>query len=199
MTNQMHGTALSALALSMCGMFPPPASAATEDHFGFRPAARVLEFWRSVGSTDSEIELALAPDVAIGVTDHAVASIFPPVAVADRETSPVEKLMGEIRRNALLEANWDGEGAAAPNQFSMLQAIMFSCMLSESSFLPESMIHSSGLAGLYWKDEHRYGDLEFLEDGQVAYYIVVGQDRHKGVVRFDGKTLPNVFQTLLDI
>ena len=114
-----------------------------------------------------------------------------------RATTSREKLVGELRRWGLLNANWDGEGAAPPVARSMKEAVSFVRLLDEGNMLPEPMLHASGHAGLFWKDDALYADIEFLGDGRVAYYIEHQGDKHKGVLNFDSKKMPPVFPALL--
>ena len=128
----------------------------------------------------------------IGANDNVVLYDEP-----DRLTTPREKLIGEVRRWNLLKANWDGEGAAVPVARSLKEAVSFIRLLVEVDTLPEPMLHASGHAGLFWKDDNLYADIKFLGDGRVAYYIERQGDKHKGVLNFDSKKMPAVFPTLL--
>ena len=114
-----------------------------------------------------------------------------------RPTTLREKLVGELRRWGLLTANWDGEGATVPAVTSLKEAVSFIRLLSEEGALPEPMLHGSGHAGLFWKDDSLYADIEFLGDGRVAYYIERQGDKHKGVVKFDSQRMPALFPALL--
>jgi hypothetical protein len=114
-----------------------------------------------------------------------------------RPTTSREKLIGEVRRWGLLNANWDGEGAAPPVASSLKEAVSFVNLLDEADTLPEPMLHASGHAGLFWKDDSLYADIEFLGNGRIAYYIEYHGDKHKGVLGFDSKKMPAVFPALL--
>jgi len=114
----------------------------------------------------------------------------------DRPTTPLEQLIGELKRWQLMSENWDGEGAAAPLPSSLAQAVSFVHLLGTGS-LPSPMLHASGHAGLFWKTAELYADLEFLGDNRIAYYIERHGDKHKGVVNFDKKQMPAVLATLL--
>lgn len=114
-----------------------------------------------------------------------------------RQTSEREHIIGELRRWQSLSANWDGEGARTPNINSLSNASSFVCALDDALWMPEPMLLSSGNAGLYWRNDELYADLEFLGDGRVAYYIENGRNRHKGVVEFDSVNIPPVFKTLI--
>lgn len=116
---------------------------------------------------------------------------------ASRQTSPVEKLVGEIRRWSLLSTDWDGEGGCAPILSSVRQTEAFVRLLNNAIPLPEPMLHANGRTGLYWNDGQLYADLEFLGDGRMAYFIERNEDKHKGVLKFDPSQMPSVFSTLL--
>ncbi|MBI5116475.1 hypothetical protein HZA56_08385 [Candidatus Poribacteria bacterium] len=115
----------------------------------------------------------------------------------DRPTTLSEKITGELRSWSLLSANWDGEGAVTPDARSLKEAVSFVRLLGEGDTLPEPMLHASGHAGLFWKDDNLYADIKFLGDGRVAYYIERQGDKHKGVLKFNSQKMPAVFPTLL--
>ena len=114
-----------------------------------------------------------------------------------RPTTTLEQLMGEIRSWALLEANWDGEGAVAPIARCIKNAVSFIRLLPDNITLPEPMLHASGNTGLFWGDGGIYADIEFLHNGRIAYYIEQNGDKHKGAINFDSENLPPVFSVLL--
>ena len=61
-------------------------------------------------------------------------------------------------------------------------------LLDDIVELPEPMLLGSGHAGLFWKTDKLYADLEFLGDGRIAYFIEYeGEGKHKGVVKFDSE------------
>lgn len=120
-----------------------------------------------------------------------------PYKDADRSTTVLESLIGELRGWRLLAANWDGEGADVPDARSLKEAVAFARLLGEKDALPEPMLHASGHAGLFWKNFGLYADIEFLGDNRIAYYIERRGDKHKGVVKFDSRNMPDVFQVLL--
>ena len=116
----------------------------------------------------------------------------------ERATTDQERLIGEIRRWALVGADWDGEGAASPTASSLDESVAFVRLLDNTIELPEPMLLSSGHAGLFWKADGLYADLEFLGDGRIAYFIEhEGVGKHKGVVKFDSEKMPAVFSALL--
>ena len=102
-----------------------------------------------------------------------------------------------LRRWALLNENWDGEGAGAPIPASLQDAVAFVGLLKTDDAPPEPMLNATGRAGLYWKDAGLYADIEFLGDGRLAYYVERNGDKHKGVLSFDAKYIPTVLSVLL--
>lgn len=117
---------------------------------------------------------------------------------SDRATSQVEKIVGEFRRWVGLLADWDGEGAVAPNALSLESASDFIRLLPEALADAEPMLNANGRAGLYWNEGGLYADLEFLGDERIAYFIQRHEDKHKGVTRFNGELVPPVLSILLE-
>lgn len=121
---------------------------------------------------------------------------------ATRATSEQEHLIARLREWERYPANWDGEGALSPKLASLLAASSFACALDRDDVMPQPMLNDNGRAGLFWDDGGLYAELEFLENGKVAYYIervIDGRapDRHKGVVSFNGREIPPVLRPLL--
>jgi hypothetical protein len=114
----------------------------------------------------------------------------------ERLTTQQEKLIGEIRSWGLLDSDWDGEGALAPSDQSIKEAVLFTRLLNDIS-LPEPMLLASGHIALYKNDSDLYADIEFLGDGRIAYFIKRNGDKHKGVLKFDSQKLPAVFADFL--
>lgn len=118
--------------------------------------------------------------------------------VLGRETSATEKVVGELRRWAALSVDWDGEGADAPNKQSLKAAADFIRLLPTAISDAEPMLHANGHAGLYWNQNNLFADLEFVDDGRIAYFIRHSEDKHKGLLHFDGALVPSVLSTLLE-
>lgn len=120
--------------------------------------------------------------------------------VPTRETTEREHIIAELRSWRHLGVDWDGEGAKAPSLVSLNAARAFLCAMKRDAPCPEPTLFPSGRAGLYWREGGLYADLEFYENGNIAYYIERGQDdRHKGLIAFDLDNIPAVFQTLLQV
>lgn len=137
--------------------------------------------------------------LAAGPTAYVFQPLQAVVAVAQQEsrtTTPAERAIGEFRRWNELAANWDGEGAEAPLQNSLREASAFACLLADARVV-DPMLHANGHAGLYFRTAELYADIEFLGDGRAAYYVERNGGKHKGVVNFDSKEMPAVFNTLL--
>lgn len=117
-----------------------------------------------------------------------------------RQTTESERIIGELRRWAFLYKDWDGEGASAPAPESIKNAVAFVGLIRDSADLPQPMLHATGNVSLYWDNKSLYADIEFLNDGRVAYFIKkINEDKHKGVLSFDPQKMPDVFSTLIDI
>ena len=121
------------------------------------------------------------------------------VAVApDRATTVAEEVAGDFREWALLSANWDGEGSRAPNADSLKAAAEFVLLSNSAVDIPTPMLLASGRAGLFWNTPDMRADLEFVGSDKVTYYVERGENnKHKGVVNFDGKTLPPILKLIL--
>ena len=119
-------------------------------------------------------------------------------SLADRPTTPLEQVVGEIRSYGVLGNNWDGEGAARPNLNSIRSAVAFVRLLDPSIEMPEPMLFASGRAGLFWNNENIYADLEFTEAHSITYFVErQNEGKHKGVVVFEPETMPGVLAVLL--
>lgn len=116
-----------------------------------------------------------------------------------RETSEQEHIIATLRNWESFKANWDHEEAKAPNLGSLRAASAFVCALDRDFAMPAPMLHDTGHAGLFWESDRFYADLEFLESGSIAYYIESGNDRHKGVVAFDRRKIPEALEPLLKV
>ena len=162
---------------------PRIADSTLSDLFYKRQSAQIKEDDnRSITSEAVNLDLY---DELIQVTEYT------------RPTTIREQLMGEIRSWALLEADWDGEGAVAPIASCIKNAVSFIRLLPDSITLPEPMLHASGNTGLFWGNGGIYADIEFLHNGRIAYYIEQNGDKHKGAINFDSENLPPVFSVLL--
>lgn len=98
-------------------------------------------------------------------------------------------LIKDIEGCKTVEANWDGEGAIKPKNECIEEALIF---LEEMPFefpLPELQIFPGGTLGFYWDEETHgfYADIEILGDGRMAYFMVEGDRKEKGVTSLPGK------------
>jgi hypothetical protein len=122
-----------------------------------------------------------------------------PDATLVRETTDQERLIATLRHLEFNGPNWDGEGARAPITSSLRSASNFVCSLPPNAEMPEPLLHASGRAGLSWSRDDYYGELEFLDDGVVAYYFAIGRDKHKGVVSVNQRAIPTALEPLLPV
>ncbi len=114
-----------------------------------------------------------------------------------RDTTEIEKIVGALRSYILFHDNWDGEGAKAPSESSIKQVVNFVRSIPDTLYFPEPMLNANGRPGLYWKERDLYGDIEFLENSKIAYYIEKYGDKHKGIINLNDKNIPPIFAILL--
>jgi hypothetical protein len=115
-----------------------------------------------------------------------------------RDTTEQEHVIARIREWRSLQSNWDGEGALPPTIDSLNAASDFVCLLPPNLAVPEPMLHATGRTGLSWSDsDGSYGELEFLNDGNVAYFFTHANGKHKGSLTFDGHAIPAVIAALI--
>lgn len=81
------------------------------------------------------------------------------------------KLQASVEQLKSLEANWDGEGAAAPNpdHVDALMACISALPLDLSTFRP--MLASDGEIGVYWQRADSYAELSIDEQGEMSLYL----------------------------
>jgi hypothetical protein len=106
-------------------------------------------------------------------------------------------LIDEILHYRLLEDNYDGEGATAPNFNSVSLALDFVNLFTDDIIIPEAMINPNGNIGLFWEVDNLYADLEFYEDDKISYYIKINKDSHRGSLLFERPNFPEIFYLLL--
>lgn len=126
----------------------------------------------------------------------------PPTQVSEsysgvRGTTDREEIIGQLRSWRMLDSDWDGEGAAAPDIRALRGAENFVRVIAPAMPVPEPMLFASGHAGLYWKREGLYADLEFVDERHITYYVEKHAEKHKGLVEFQGDRMPPFFAALL--
>ncbi len=188
--NTFDANKMLALTLGLGSIFGPvTASPLQEERYHQSPQFKYANFLlKNTGALTSIAQGSISelPSVDMNLVNAAV-----------RETTEVEKIVGELRRFFSLKDNWDHDGALAPIHTSLRQAISF-VRLWETEEIPlEPTVNANGRAGLCMNEDRLYADFEFIGDTRVAYYIERDQDKHKGVIYFDEKKLPNLFKDLL--
>lgn len=118
---------------------------------------------------------------------------------AIRQTSEAEKVIGDIRHWASFSENWDGEGSCQPSAQSIVDAVSFVRLISDSAQIPHPMLHATGNVSLFWNENGLYADIEFLGQNRVAYFIKQNEDKHKGVISFDSEKMPAVFSAIIKV
>jgi hypothetical protein len=175
------------LAFVMSGVANP--STISELVFGSEPSS-YLDFFRTKGTSVTQLAReTVNPTATLSPADLLATD-------ADRDTTAQEHIIGEFRKWKLLSAGWDGEGAEAPIGHSLDDAVRFTRLLRRN-VIAEPMLFANGRAGLFWRDIGLYGDLEFLGNGRIAYFIERSGDKHKGALKFNAKEMPTLFEAVL--
>lgn len=185
-----YGTATAAkqfCAAALLQMAPSATQSALTSVFDGYRAPLTVAYRRSPTQADHFISkpVSAAPE-------------FLPMLDATRATTPQEQLIGELRGWRQLSSQWDGEDAEVPQPQSIDDAVKFARMLGPQADA-QPMLHVNGRAGLFWRDDNLYADIEFLGSGRIAYFIEKNGDKHKGMVNFVAKEMPNLFKALLPI
>lgn len=94
------------------------------------------------------------------------------IAPLDAET----KLRHELGSYVHLPDNWDGEGAAAPPQAAVDDALTFLDNRPPDIPLPHPDQGSEGAVGIYWdnRDAQVFAEATFEGDGTFAYFAAQG-------------------------
>lgn len=188
----MSGTATLArplVALLMAGVAPAATEAADARRLVGQDHSAFVDYIGSAKTT----ALALQDVLSRSATTSS-SLVFQDVFT--RETTPKEHAIGELRRWKFILSGWDGDQAQAPIPASLEDAITFVRLLADSA-TAEPMLHATGRAGLFWRENDLYADLEFLGSRRIAYFIERNGDEHKGVVNFDAKEVPAVLEAVL--
>jgi hypothetical protein len=98
-------------------------------------------------------------------------------------------LIKEIEGFRTVEADWDGEGAVKPKNESIEEALIFLEEMPYEFPLPDVCLDPNGPVIFYWnEEEHGFrAYVDILGDGRIAYFMVEGDRREKGIVPLPGK------------
>ena len=86
------------------------------------------------------------------------------------------KLRQELFSYAHLDDNWDGDGAKAPSQVAVNDALTFLNGRPADIPLPYPEEGTEGDVGVYWDNNHAhvFAEVTFQGDGTCAYFAVHG-------------------------
>lgn len=190
-TERSFGTASAAAALFVAFVTPTPtistafSSQSTPTPRAFSSFANASDRReRQLGSSVSDVFDSSTQDFSSG-------------ASATRVTSDAEIVIGALRDWRGLSENWDGDGAAAPVNTSIDDAVSFLRLSGDGAKAPEPSMNANGHAGLIWDDATSYAEIEFLGSARLAYYIKSKDDIHKGVISFNQEQIPDILASLL--
>jgi hypothetical protein len=134
-------------------------------------AATRIDDWRakphrndSVAPASATIDDWSNPDFA-AATD----SLLTPItsyAYVDR----LELLQAEIASYGLLDDDWDGAGAKAPERAVLEHAEHMIAILPSGIPAPRPMIGADGRVGLYWDRDTSFADIEIEPNGSFSLF-----------------------------
>jgi hypothetical protein len=104
--------------------------------------------------------------------------------------SPADSAIVQLLRLEKLDADWDGNEAARPLDYSIKDARAFVRMLSPESIIPRATLHADGHAILFVREPDLYAELEFLGDNKIGFYARRGGEKWSEEFIFDGQSLP---------
>jgi hypothetical protein len=93
---------------------------------------------------------------------YAVQDTIP--ATTNYPRAPADLVVAQLLRMEKWNADWDGNGAAKPSEFSLKDARAFIRALSPESIIPQATLHADGHTILFVNSAEDYAELEFLED-----------------------------------
>ena len=96
--------------------------------------------------------------------------------LAPRASTAESKLRQELDSYVRLGDNWDGDGAKAPSQEAVKDALAFLDCRPGDIPLPFPEEGTEGNVGVYWDDRHAqmFAEVIFEGDGTYAYFAVRG-------------------------
>ena len=118
------------------------------------------------------------------------------LAGIDGQQTRADLAIRQLIQMAGWDANWDGNGADRPLNYSLLAARAFVRALAPDSIIPRPALHADGHAILFIQGPDYYAELEFLGDRRIGYYARRGRLEWGDEINFDGHVLP---QGLSDI
>lgn len=118
-----------------------------------------------------------------------------PTAANDSQTleslkTPADMAIGQLIRMAQFDDDWDGSGAAKPIVSTINDARAFIRALAPESVIPRATLHADGHAILFVREPDVYGEIEFLGNNKIGFYVSRGSDQWSDEITFDGKSLP---------
>lgn len=129
-----------------------------------------------------------ATDIANSGTDTKLAAVE--ISSLNTAQSNADATIGQLLRLGQLEADWDGNDAAKPLDYSIKDARTFLRSLSPESVIPRATLHADGHAILFVREPDLYAELEFLGGNKIGFYARRGKDKWSDEFSFNGRSLP---------
>jgi hypothetical protein len=120
----------------------------------------------------------------VGVTATAV------IQAEEPKKTQADRTVAQLLGFENLEANWDGNDAAKPLDFSINDARAFIRALAPESIIPHPALHADGHAILFIRGPDSYTELEFLGNHKIGFYARRDKQEWGEEFFFDGRTLP---------
>jgi hypothetical protein len=118
-------------------------------------------------------------------------SVTPDASVRSEEPkTQADRIVAQLVQFERMDADWDGDGAAKPLQFSLKDARTFIRALAPESVMPRPALHADGHAILFLRGPDTYAELEFLGKKRIGFYARRGEQEWSDEIDFDGHTLP---------
>lgn len=87
------------------------------------------------------------------------------------EINKEHKVINEIASYLKLGFDWDGYEGKAPKRSTVINAIDFANhLISEDFFHPKATLSASGAVGLYWEMQDFFAEIDFDDEGYVAFF-----------------------------
>ncbi|RKZ39495.1 MAG: hypothetical protein DRR16_20240 [Candidatus Parabeggiatoa sp. nov. 3] len=118
-------------------------------------------------------------DQAVMKYEATFGSLKCPIDNVDK-TVALDKLIEQLLDYLNLKEDWDGYGGMAPFEKTVNETIQFVKTLPKMIPLPEPMIASSGVIGLYWDDKGIYAEIGFEGDGTFWCYAEDAEGHEAG-------------------
>jgi hypothetical protein len=111
-------------------------------------------------------------------------------AAKTEPSTKADLIVAQLLRFGSLDADWDGNDAAKPQQESLKDAREFIRLLAPESVIPQATLHADGHAVLLLHRPNIYAEIEFLGGKRIGFYARRGGQEWGDEILFNGGDLP---------